>query len=217
MDSPQTGPNPPEDERPVRPGPPAGVRAGTKAFLALGALLLVFGVVLLVSVATGERTPQAGDELLTAPDPLLPATIAGYTIRPEPEIAGALTSEYRARSVAVERVEAASIPLRSSASSLFAATLKPEANPRSSKFRAGVISGAAGGFGIDLTQHPVRFGTSGGVVVYSTSSDEGRLFVWFFRDAFVQLFVPPDLATEAGEIQRVILEAQLVQIDAAAG
>lgn len=185
--------------------------------MVVGGLLLIFGVVLIVSVATSERAPVQGDELLTAPDPLLPASIAGYTIRPEPQIAGALTSEYRSRSVAVERVEAASIPLRASASSLFAATLRPAAGVSTSRFRAGVIQGAAGGFGIDLAEHPVRFTTAGGVAVYTTASDQGRLYVWFFRDAFVQLFVPPDLATEAAEIQRVVLEAQLVQIDAAAG
>jgi len=177
--------------------------------------MLVFGAVLAVELVTSERTPQPGAELLDAPDPLIPESVAGYTIRDEPSLASALTQEYRARSVAVERVEAASLPLRASASSLLAATMKPEADLGSSQFRAGVLTGAANGFSIDPAEHPFRYHTAGGIVVYSTTAPEGDLFVWFFRDAFMQLFVPTDLAPEASEIQRVVLEAQLVQLDAA--
>lgn len=194
---------------------PGRIRPGTRILLALGALLVIFGAVLAVELATGERTPVPGAELLAAPDPLIPGTVAGYSIRAEPDLASALTAEYRSRSVSIERVEAASIPLRSSASSLLAATMKPEADLASSQFRAGVLTGAASGFGIDPAANPFRYRTAGGVVVYSTDAPEGALFVWFFRDAFVQLFVPAELSTEAQEIQRVVLEAQLVQVDAA--
>jgi len=183
--------------------------------LVLGALLVIFAAVLAVELITGERTPEAGAELLAAPDPVIPRSIAGYTIRDEPGLASTLTQEYRARSLAVERIEAASIPLRASASSLLAATMKAEANLASSQFRAGVLTGAASGFGIDPSQHPFRYRVAGGVVVYTTEAPEGALSVWFFRDAFVQLFVPKELVSEAPEIQRVVLEAQLVQVDAA--
>lgn len=202
-------------EPPRADEPQARIRPVTRIMLALGALLLIFGTVLVVELATGGREPVAGDELLAAPDPLIPTSIAGYTIRDEPALASALTQEYRSRSLSVERIEAASIPLRSSAASLLAASMSPEANLGSSQFRAGVLTGAAGGFDIDTGENPFRYRIAGGVVVYTTDAPEGSLFVWFFRDAFVQLFVPPELVTESSEIQRVVLEAQLVQVDAA--
>ncbi|MGH2830375.1 MAG: hypothetical protein ACRDJM_07810 [Actinomycetota bacterium] len=189
--------------------PPRRLAAGTKIAIGALALAAVFGVVLAVELASSDKTPRSGDELLVAPTPVLPAAISGYRIVAEPDLADSLEEQYRATSVSVTDVEAASVPLRSAAASVVAARLDSRAKPSSSDFRAGVLTGAAGGFDINPAANPFTYRTVGRVVVYSTSAQQGRLYVWFFRDAFVQLFVPPAIAAEGDEIQRMILDAQL--------
>lgn len=170
--------------------------------------MAIFLVVLLVEVQSVDSPAREGSELLAAPGPVLPQQIDGYTIRPEPELAAALAQEYRDRSVSVVAVEAASIAVRSSAASLLAATLDPRANPKSSQFRADVLIAAAAGFGIDATATPYKTVIIDGIVIYTANAPEGRLAVWFFADAFVQLFVPAPIEAESEDIRRVIVDAQ---------
>lgn len=203
--------NPPGLPEPSGFTPRRRLRTGTRVLIGLGALLAVFGAVLAIELGTAERNPDSGGELLAAPSPILPARVSGYRIVPEPELADSLEGEYQSLSPSVLSVEAASVPLGTAAASVVAASLDATAKPSSSEFRAGVLTGAAGGFDIDPGANPFTYRTQGRVAVYATVAQQGRLFVWFFRDAFVQLFVPATLAAEADEIQRVILEAQLAQ------
>lgn len=194
------------------PAPSRPLSPGARAAILFAGVVAIFLTVLILSAQTGSRTPREGSELLAAPSPLLPDALpGGYEVRPEPELALALHDEYRRRSVDVTSVEAASLPIGGSSASVLAATLGQSAGLASSEFRAGVLTGAAGGFGIDPGKNPFRPVYQQNVVVYTTSSEEGRLYVWFFREAFVQLFVPAEIAGEADEVRRVLLEAQLAR------
>lgn len=170
------------------------------------ALAAVIAVVLLVEVAGGDRAP--GAELRVAPTPLLVTPIPGYRLTLSPQLAAALRDGYRQQGSPIHDVEAGEISLRGTSVSVVGARLDSEQTGRSKEFRAGVLVGAAGANKIDPESHPFRYSIRSGTAVYVIDGPVGRLYVWFFRDAFMQMFIPLVLEADADSLQQAVLGAQ---------
>jgi hypothetical protein len=181
--------------------------AGVRIFLVLVGLGLLFGAVLAVELATGSRTAKEGAELLIAPRPMIPATVAGFPVSSDPDAARFLGDAYRRGNVPVNLVEAAQVGAGSARGRLSAARVDPSANPASKSFRGDILIGAAAGYGADAAQFSYRVRDD--VAVYTLVTTDGRLWVWFFRDAFVQLFAPASIGDRADAMFEAILLAMV--------
>jgi hypothetical protein len=179
---------------------------GVRIFLVLVGLGLLFGAVLAVELASGSRTAKEGVELLRAPLPMIPATVEGFPVSRDHDAAAFLANAYRKGNVPVNTVEAALVGSGATKGRLSAARVDPSANPSSKSFRGDILLGAAAGYGIDAAQFSYRIRDK--IAVYSLVTSEGRLRVWFFRDAFVQLFVPAGIGDEADAMFDAVLRAQ---------
>lgn len=181
------------------------VSVGLRIVLVLVGLAMIFGVVLVVELATGSRTPTEGAELLHAPDPMIPATVEGFAVGNDPDAASFLEQAYRKGNVPVTRVEAALIGSGSAKGRLSAARVDREAGPATKQFRGNILLGAAAGYGVEAAQFSYR--VRDGIAVYTLTVSEGRLFVWFFSDSFVQLFVPASIGDKADAMFEAVLGA----------
>lgn len=177
----------------------------TLIVLVVVGLGILFVAVLIVELATGSRE---GSELLPSPRPLIPESIEGFAIQNRPELASQLLQTYRSGGIPVTAVEAAEIGDASTAADLSGAVVGTAANPTSQSFRARVLIGAAVGYAVPGRP---QFGSviRNGLVVYTHVVDDGRLSVWFFKDAFIQLFVPNELVERNDEILDAVLDAQI--------
>lgn len=177
--------------------------AGARIFLVLVGLGVVFGAVLMVELVTGSRTAKEGGDLVHAPTPIIPASVERFPVTNDPEAAAFLTSAYRKGNVPVTTVEAALVGAGSTKGRLSAARVEPSADPASKAFRGDILIGAAAGYGVEAAQFSYR--VRSGIAVYTLTISDGRLFVWFFSDAFVQLFVPAAIGEEADAMFDAIL------------
>ncbi|MHB8511531.1 MAG: hypothetical protein ACYDCC_05070 [Actinomycetota bacterium] len=178
----------------------------TKGFIVLFVAGAIFGAVLLVELQV--QKPAPGSELLSSPPMLIPAMLSGYQASADASLASMLSTQYRSAGLPVSRVRAEDIALRGSTAVLTAARLNQLGLARSTSFRAGVLAGAASAHGIDPQVRPFHYSIADGVVVYADDTDSGRLYVWFFNDAFEELFVPQAIADEAIQLQRSILQQE---------
>lgn len=178
---------------------------GVRIVLILAGLGVLFAAVAAVELATGSRTAKEGSELLRAPMPMIPAAVEGFGVSTDPSAATFLADAYRKGRVPVNAVEAAQVGGGSTKGRLSAARVDPSANPSSKSFRADILLGAAAGYGVDAAQFSYRI--RDGVAVYMLTTSEGRLWVWFFSDAFVQLFVPAAIGEQADAMFAAVLRA----------
>lgn len=178
---------------------------GFRIFGVLAGLALLFAAVLTFELLTSDENQPEGGELLLAPRPIIPPSVEGFPVAADPGAATFLSDAYRRGGVPVTGVEAAQIGGDREKGKLAAATVAASAAPGSRQFRGDILLGAAAGYGVQAAQYSSRVRDD--VAVYTLVVSEGRLYVWFFSDAFVQLFVPAAIGDRADAMFEAVLRS----------